>query len=117
MKKLLLLLVMSVALVSCKDDNDKKLTKPQSLTGESLPDWMTPRIDEINNSELREYFYIVKAEYLGEKVYLFSGCCPTCLMAFIVYREDGSTIKGAEPAFVTNSTIVWKPEDFSCNVQ
>lgn len=52
MKKYLLCLLISAALGSCKDDNDKSVKSPQSLTGEALPEWMTPRINEINTDPM-----------------------------------------------------------------
>lgn len=108
---------MCVALLSCKEYNDKNAAKPQLLTGEAIPEWMKPKVDEIQNSDLRKFFYVVKANYLDEDVYLFSNCCPMCGTAFTVYRTDGTIIANADPALVKNSEVVWKPEDFVCTVQ
>lgn len=79
-------------------------------------EWMKARIDEINNSELKQYFYIVKAEYEGECITYVNNCCPMCSTMIVPYRCDGTKMEGVDLTRITNHTTAWKPDNFSCSL-
>ena len=93
-------------LIACKDDKE--------LDDDTIPDWLVEKIDELEKSSIRQYFYVVSAEYNGERVFRFANCCPMCSTVYILYTVDGTEVKNADPSKVKNEKIIWKPDDFSC---
>jgi len=76
--------------------------------------WLDERIAEINKSDLKKYFYIVKAEYKGQCIMYVSNCCPMCSSIILPYQCDGTKMEDVDLTKIENHEIIWKPDNYSC---
>lgn len=111
MKASIAILLLSVTLITCKDEKDC-CTRPVDQA------WLNKTIADLeqSNESLRKYFYIVEATYEGECVVFVNSCCPTCLTAFIVYRCNGTELSNADTGKIKDPFVIWKPDDFACQL-
>lgn len=83
-------------------------------------DWLTMEVNNIDES-LREYFYISKAQYNDQTVFIFGNCCPFCNTVVPVRNCSGELLgvlgsgdQDIDPKLVSQQDIIWKPVNFSC---
>ena len=87
-------------------------------------DWLADIAEELDNSGLRDVFYISQAKYRLKTVFVVRNCCANCsTLPPPVYTCDGKQIgsigegKGdIDPEILDNSIVVWSTENFSCSV-
>lgn len=123
MKKNILPLVLLIALsFSCQEETTPSTTCLIENPVQEL-DWMKVIIKELESSFLTEYMYISQARYGPSKVFLVQNCCPFCSTVTPVYNCEGVLLgilgsgeNGIDPSTIKNSKVIWKPENFSCNI-
>jgi hypothetical protein len=84
--------------------------------------WLADIAKELDNSGLRDVFYISQAQYKSKPVFAVQNCCAFCNTSPPpVYDCEGKQIgfigsgKGdIDPDILENSIIVWKTEGFTC---
>jgi hypothetical protein len=110
MKALIAVLFLVTAPAACKKDDccdDPGVNQA----------WLDTTIADIEKSSIKQYFYIVRAEYEGTCVAYVNGCCPSCLMAILLYRcDDGTKIENVDVSKITNPVVIWRPENSSCDL-
>ncbi len=108
---------------SCQED---ALSGPACEVENPVRDlgWLADIAKELDNSGLRDVFYISQAQYKSKSVFVVQNCCAFCSTSPPpVYDCEGKQIgfigsgKGdIDPDILENSIIVWKTEGFSCAV-
>lgn len=87
-------------------------------------DWLADIAEELDNSGLREVFYISQAEYRLKTVFIVRNCCVNCsTLPPPVYNCEGKQIgsigtgkEDIDPEILENSIIVWKTDNFACAI-
>jgi hypothetical protein len=82
--------------------------------------WFEAEVE--SQSEMyNKYFYVIKATYRGEVVFVFQNCCPNCGTIVPVKNCSGTTIGylgSGEDAVnsdeLLNSVIIWKAPENEC---
>lgn len=124
MKRILIPIVLLTLLFSCYSDNGDVLIIGACGVDnpvEQLP-WLKTRVDDLKNngSDLSKFFYVQIAEYQEETVFIFNNCCPTCNTIIPVYKCQGDLLgtlfTEIQPNEISNSKILYRPKDFSCNI-
>ena len=110
-------LVLALYVTGCCDH---EIRVPSCDVGEpttQLP-WLKEKIEDIEVSSIRQYTYVMQAEYQGKTVFYISNCCPFCLSAPpAVYDCEGNELFQLTGAGqVSNERLVWKPSDFQCTI-
>lgn len=123
-KTVLALTLLLLTMLSCKDDDVDKLSNSCQVSNpvEDL-EWLKEKIEELiaqTDSEFLKYFYVSQNTYMGKTVFIFPNCCPTCNTAIPVYDCEGNPIgfvgdDSISTNILNNDTIIWNPENFSCN--
>ena len=106
----------------CAFDHDRACNVQNPVTELA---WLSDRIEEINQSAGSEHFYVQSAQYLTQDVFIIENCCPDCLtLPPPVYNCEGTLLgrvgtgkDDINPSLLKNETIVWKPDNFTCNVE
>jgi hypothetical protein len=106
MRKLVLFVL--IVLAGCKSE--------ENINHEINQAWLDQQIDQINKSDIKEYFYIVRAEYEGQCIVYVSNCCPMCSTTIVAYRCDGVKLENIDLTKIENHEIVWKPDNYSCSL-
>jgi hypothetical protein len=118
---LFFMLLTSLALVSCKnddDDGDKVCSVNDPIT--ELP-WLKKKIDSLNETrnEYSKYQSISHATFRGSSVFAPGNCCPTCLTDATFYWNCAGhriSIPEQEWAEVTDRKIIWRDKDYACSI-
>jgi hypothetical protein len=103
-------------LISCHEEKD-----PGSVENpvKELP-WLVDRIQELENSELGQYFYFTQAKYGNETVFILGNCCPMCDSNIPVYNCSGEQIGivyGDIPeTILDNDILIWKSTNSTCTI-
>lgn len=119
-------MVISLSIISCKNDDDN-LNNTCSVANpiEDL-DWLKEKIEELEQSSLFESgeIYISQANYNGNTIFILGNCCALCNSVISVYDCEGELIARLgyddENDFVINfdiferDTIIWSPPNFTC---
>jgi len=122
-KTILTLTLLLLTMLSCKDDDDNLLSNTCQVSNpiEDL-DWLKEKIEELaqTDSEFLKYFYVSQNTYMDKTVFIFPNCCPSCNTVVPVYDCEGNHIgfvgdENISTNILNNDTIIWKPENFSCN--
>lgn len=123
MKKLILPFVLLISLsFSCQEE-----TIPSTACQIENPvqelDWLNVIIEDLESSSLTVYMYISQAKIETKTVFLVQNCCPFCNTVTPVYDCEGVLLgnlgsgeKGINQADLKNSKVIWKAENFSCNI-
>ncbi len=116
---------------SCQDDanvfqDDEQQPLPSKcLAGASISDmaWLQVEIQQIEQSDISEYFYISEGEIAGIAVILLENCSPFCGTIIPVYDCEGKLlgtlgngedqIRGDE---LSNKRVIWQPQVFACSL-
>lgn len=102
--------------ISCKPDDEVSAcgNDPQNIQ------WLNDRIAELESSEIVQYFYIERAEFQGNQIFIFNNCCPFCGTIISVYNCEGEMIGtlGTEisASKINGRKIYWKPTGFGCQL-
>jgi hypothetical protein len=107
MKKFVLCVL--IVLAGCKGEEN---IKDQGIDQA----WLDKEIDEINKSDLKQYFYIVKAKYNGQCIVYVSNCCPMCLSTIVPFTCDGTRVENVDLMKIDSHEIIWKPDNYSCSL-
>lgn len=127
MKKISLLIVLTVFSISCSknsDDNGEGLSlfKSQNFCDGSDMDWLQELIDDYEQNEYssEEYFYFSKAIYNGQQVIVHGNCCAVCNTVIQVYDCSGELLGYIGTSDInipikdiTQQEVIW-PEDPPC---
>jgi hypothetical protein len=105
------ILLLSVTLFTCKDEKDCCLPPVDQA-------WLNKTIADLEQSDesLTKFFYIVQGTYEGECVVFVNNCCPNCLTALTIYRCDGTELSNADPGKIKDPVVIWKPDNFACQL-
>lgn len=121
MKKAILVLSF-LSLIGCgDDDNDFTIIAACEVNNpiEELP-WLKNQVDDIENNEgdIAKYFFIEIADYNSQTVFISNNCCPVCNTVVPVFDCEGRSLGllGSDilPNELSNTRIIFKREDFSC---
>lgn len=123
MKKIILPFVLLIALsFSCQEENTPS-TACQIENPLQEMDWLKVIIENLEGSSLTEYMYISQATRGSSTVFLVQNCCPFCNTVTPVYNCEGVLLgilgsgeNGIDPTTIKNSKVIWKSENFSCNI-
>lgn len=117
------LLFLTILSFSCQEDI---VSGPACKVENPVRDleWLADIAEELDNSGLRDVFYISQAQYKLKPVFVVQNCCANCSTPPPpVYTCEGKQIgsigygKGdINPDILENSIIVWKTEAFSCTM-
>ncbi|WP_139189590.1 MULTISPECIES: hypothetical protein [Rhodonellum] len=92
MRKTILLLVMGLVLLSCRNEEEK----PISACGVSNPaselPWLATKLAEMESGSLRELFYVAQTELNGQTLFIFGNCCAVCNSIIPVYNCEGEVL-------------------------
>lgn len=118
LQNLLLFALISLVL-SCNEADDDSLSTCFESDPVAELSWLADKIDDIGTGELAEYFYVVRAQYGFETIFIFSNCCPFCNSVASVYDCNGEAIGyigdgtfGFE--VMEDAKLVWKPVNSKC---
>lgn len=115
MQKVLLLLLLSVLFLSCRE-NDGPTSCAVADPVNDLA-WIKQGIKELENSNLIEYSYLVQATYKGKTVFFFGSCCPFCKFAIVILDCQGDKLsESISSSDLTNQKVIWKPANSVCNL-
>jgi hypothetical protein len=79
--------------------------------------WLKAKVQELEQHDLREYFYVDKAYYNGIMVFVFADCCPTCNTVMPMYNCEGEFVKNFTMDLpLVKRQRIWTPEDSACPV-
>lgn len=92
MKKISLLIILTVISISCSKNSDDEgeglsFLKSQNSCDESNLDWLDEKIEELTPNSYDSYF--LKGNYKGKVVFVLSNCCELCNSAYTVYDCSG----------------------------
>lgn len=92
MKKIFLLLIIPLLIISCDNDDDR-LTNTCSVSN-PIEDfvWLKEIIADIEQSSLTDEFYISQAIYKAKTVFIVGNCCALCNTVLPVYNCEGKLI-------------------------
>ena len=116
MKKAFYISVMSLfVLLSCEDGSPE-------ICGTNLESeensWLRTEIQNIENSGLKDAFYIIRATYQNQTVFVFDNCCHQCGTVIPVYKCDGTSLghlgDEVDPDKLKNKEVFWKTENNQC---
>ena len=113
-------LTIVLTLTSCGDENPG----PLFICGVTDPvlelTWLNELTQDVNNSQLSQFFYLVAGEYQGEQVFIARNCCPNCGSVETVYscsgQELGSFGFDILPSEITREQVIWRGANFQCGV-
>lgn len=131
MKRSHYIIVLVVVMCSCKEESIDNCSVKSPL--EQLP-WLADEISSLQSSTtLAPYFYIAKAKYRGNTVFIIENCCALCNTITIVFNCEGNMIGyvagtvDAKPVHLgtvtltpivnrdlSSHSILWKPDKFGC---
>lgn len=122
-KKIIILIFLTLGNISCeKDDNGLNNTCNVSNPIEEL-DWLKQKVEELEetDSDILQYFYITQTEFKTKTIFIFPNCCPFCNTIIQVFNCEGETIGyigdgNFDSTILENDKIIWKPENFSCDI-
>lgn len=121
-KTVLALALLLLTMLSCKDDDDNLSNSCHISNPVEDLDWLKEKIEELaqTDSELLKYFYVSQNTYMGKTIFIFPNCCPHCNSVVPVYDCEGNNIgfvgdDNISTNILNNDTIIWRPENFSCN--
>ncbi|GMQ23653.1 hypothetical protein Aoki45_03350 [Algoriphagus sp. oki45] len=120
MNRLLFLLFFFCLFSSCNETDPLLYCGTQNPT-EDLP-WLNAAIEEVENSELLEYTYLMSGRYEGQTVFFFQNCCPFCNFAIIALDCQGNSLgilggnDGIAIENIEELTPVWIPENSVCQI-
>lgn len=114
MKSFLLVLLNSAFLLGCADSENPTYCGVENPV-EDLA-WIKESIKESQSSSLSQYSYLIQGSYEGETVFSWGSCCPFCNFVVMVQDCQGNLIEGVSLSEVKNQKIIWKPENFACNL-
>ena len=73
-----------------------------------------------SNSPDMIYCYVVQGVYKNRTAFRFEDCNPVIDKAIFSLNCDGNSIDlddgGITSADLKNPTVIWKPEDFACQI-
>lgn len=117
--------------VSC-GENTCSVTNPLEEMG-----WLQAEINDLSvpvNASLKPFFYVTMAKYNGNTVFMVKNCCPLCnttppiikncngkVVGYLSEKEGsfnyfGVTIHSVNPNKLQCNQIIWKPDNFACQV-
>lgn len=110
-----------VVLWSCSSDDNSSTCGIDDPVNE-LP-WLMESIAELqafdDENDLLQYFYVVKASYGIQTVFIVDNCCPFCNTAIYVLDCEGESLGQLNVDIsredIKDSTIIYKPDNFACN--
>lgn len=117
MRSLLPIFAVFIISISCCDDDER----PLACGAEDPVDeftWLRAIVEDLEQSTIKEYFYVVQAEFKGNTVFYVNNCCPFC-MTVIIYRDcNGNALElaNADVASLKDEKIIWKPDNFACQL-
>lgn len=120
MKKYKYLLLILFIFSSCKNDNDDTLNSCNTNNPTEELAWLKEKITALKSSEddTSKYFFVVKATYYFNTIYVFDNCCPQCNTVINAYNCEGilvgqvnSDIKKSD---IIYEKIIYKHDDFDC---
>jgi len=121
MKKFSLLIILAIFSISCSKnsgDNEDGLPflKSQGFCNESNMDWLNDKIEELTPNYISSY--VLKGNYKGKEVFVFSNCCAYCYTLIPVYDCSGEFLDYISPIGISNEDItqqqvIW-PETSDC---
>lgn len=122
MKKFSLLIILVIFSISCSknsDDNGENLPlKSQSFCDESNLDWLNEKIEERTPNLIDSY--VLKGNYKGKGVFVFSNCCAVCYTFTSVYDCSGELLGYIGTSNInipieniTQQEVIW-PEEPPC---
>ncbi|HEY9488320.1 MAG TPA: hypothetical protein VIQ51_08310 [Chryseosolibacter sp.] len=85
---------------------------------EDLP-WLKKEVAEFNGSDLeRAYWFITKATYKSETVFIVRNCCPNCsTLPPPVYACNGVLLfRGNDEQYndISGERLIWKSPEYAC---
>ncbi|HMP99654.1 MAG TPA: hypothetical protein PKC24_07725, partial [Cyclobacteriaceae bacterium] len=105
---------------SCSDDHDQHCGVDNPIEDLS---WLAERVEEIEDSELAEFFYITKASYKLKTVFIIKNCCPFCASVYSVHDCSGKYLgnigtgkNDIDQSKLKNETLIWEHTNTGCNV-
>ncbi len=125
MKSISLLLLLSLAIAACEKCDPGEEFYPACSVENPTKElaWLREEIQnrEQSNFSYDRYFYITQANYRGETVFIYEGCCPNCNTLVQVFNCFGEQIGTVSPraedinySELTEVIVIWQPENFAC---
>ncbi|HEY5746271.1 MAG TPA: hypothetical protein VIU12_09365 [Chryseolinea sp.] len=118
MKASLLSLFLLAIAVACHCDKNEP--EPAIVCGvvnptENLP-WLKAIIDDYKKdlSGFTKYQYVLQSTYEGNTVFVFGDCCPFCNSMILVKDCEGNPVEAAAGDETGPTTVIWKPENSTC---
>jgi hypothetical protein len=108
----LILILLLVSLISCKEDKVNKNCNVDDPVNELR--WLKAMTEELNSSTFSKYNYILQGDYNGGTVFIVTNCCPMCNSIPVVYDCDGDRLDDASTAEIKNTKRVWLSKDNEC---
>ncbi len=115
------LLLLSFLVLSCSNDDGLPVIAACGVANpiEDL-DWLETRVQELrdNVNEESQFFFVSQATFNNETVFIFDNCCPFCNTVSPVFNCSGELLgvlnDEVPEAELSNSQVVYRPNDFSC---
>ena len=117
------LLFLFVIFSSCSD-NDDEITNSCGITNPLVElEWLRTEIDKRKEevTEDSKYCYILQAIHKGKTIFLYQDCNPFINKVIPILDCEGNSLGflGGDilSIDITNSTIIYKPSDFACQLE
>lgn len=117
------LLFLFVIFSSCSD-NDDEITNSCGITNPLVElEWLRTEIDKRKEevTEDSKYCYILQAIHKGKTIFLYQDCNPFINKVIPILDCEGNSLGflGGDilSIDITNSSIIYKPSDFACQLE
>ncbi|WP_343487706.1 hypothetical protein [Allomuricauda sp. d1] len=122
MSRFLVFIAALLSLSSCSDDDDSTSETAACGVGNPVEDlgWLQAEIidREANPTEDTKYCYIEQAELNGQTVFIYEDCNPAINKIVPVFDCEGDFIgrigNEVQQNELSDSCVIWLPEDFAC---
>lgn len=117
MKPFMLVVIASLLVASCKDDDKKPIAcnyeNPLEMS------WMQAKILAIEQGSHESESYIEQYERNGEYYFFFNSCCTTCNVPNWYYDCGGNQTvlpEGTNTSPTGQPHIIWRGDNFKCQL-